>query len=112
MKLNRYTEHRLSMLRNLAIDLVDNGSIKTTMARAKQLRSFVEPFITKAKIENLTTRRYLLSKLNNRKDIVDKLFKLGQINKDRQGGYTSVLLFDFRGDGGQRALIRILDYLP
>ena len=109
-KLSRYSEHRMSMLKNLSISLFKEGRIVTTLARAKELRRFADPMITRAKVESLASRRILLSRLHNNKDIVNKLFKIAQSNKDRPGGYISYIRCGFRSDSGEKALVRIIDY--
>ena len=108
-KLGRYTEHRLSMLQNLCISIVEHGKIVTTLARAKELKRIIDPFITRAKIENLHNRRILLSRLKQ-KDTVNKLFKIAQENTNRPGGYTQIVRCGYRSDGGEKALIKIIDY--
>lgn len=109
-KLSRYTEHRLSMLRNLCISLVNNGKITTTLYRAKELRRSIEPLITRAKDKTLHNRRMLLSYLNNNEEAVTKLFEIGTKNSKRPGGYTRLVRCGFRSDGGTKALIQIIDY--
>jgi len=109
-KLSRYSEHRISMLRNLARSLIQKGRIFTTVSRAKEARSFLEPMITRAKEENLSNRRVLLSRLNNENAIVNKLFKIGKANLERNGGYVRILRAGFRSDGGIKAMIQIIDY--
>jgi large subunit ribosomal protein L17 len=109
-KLNRYSEHRTSMIRNLCISLIKYGTIFTTLVRAKDLRGTIEPLITRAKEVNLHNRRLLLASLNNNEDVVNKLFQIGEMNRARPGGYTQVLRSGFRSDGGTKGMIRIIDY--
>lgn len=109
-KLSRYSEHRISMLRNLARSLIQTGRIFTTVSRAKEARSFIEPMITRAKEENLSNRRILLSRLNNDNIIVNKLFQIGKANQERKGGYVRILRAGFRSDGGIKAMLQIIDY--
>jgi len=109
-KLNRETSHRKALLRNLAISLIEHGTIKTTVPKAKELRSFIEPLITKSKVNDLATRRYLIAKLRN-KDAINKLLDvLGPLHKERPGGYTRVLKCGYRPtDAAPLAYIQIVD---
>lgn len=105
-KLRKYSEHRQSMLKNLSIELLEHGKIKTTLYRAKELRPFFEKLVTKAKNESLHHRRYLLSRLNNRNDAVSHLFEVGKNNKERAGGYLRLIRIRQRSDGTIDVLIR------
>ena len=109
-KLNRTKAHRAALLRNLTISLVEHGSIRTTLPKAKEMRSFVEKLVTRSKNENLANCRFLKSKLNN-KDSIKKLFKvIGPMNKDRPGGYTRVIKSGYRkGDNAPMAVIQFVD---
>jgi large subunit ribosomal protein L17 len=110
-KLGRTSEHRLATLRNLASSLLKHKKIKTTIAKAKELRSFFEPLITKAKTDSVTARRYVASDIQDR-SLVKELFtdivaKIG----DRPGGYTRIVrLGQRRGDAAEMALIELVDY--
>lgn len=108
-KLKRRTEHRLSMLRNMSIDLIKHGKLVTTIGRAKELKSFVEKLVTKAKTENLARRRLLLSRLHNNNEIVSKLFEIGKKMIDRPGGYTSLIRAGIRRDGSKTAHISFVE---
>ncbi len=109
-KLGRPTDHRLAMLRNLAISLIEKGRIETTVDRAKALRSFVEPIITLGKRGDLSAIRLAYKKLHN-KDAVRAVFKeLAPKYKDRPGGYTRVLKTRIRrGDNATMAIIEFVD---
>lgn len=109
-KLNRETSHREALLRNLAISLIEHGTIKTTVPKAKELRGFVEPLITKAKNNTLSIRRYLIARLRN-KDAVNKLLNdIGPKNVSRPGGYTRVLKCGYRAtDAAPVAYIQLVD---
>jgi len=111
-KLGRRTEHRLSLLRNLAMGLILHERIRTTLAKAKELRPFAERLITLGKRETLHARRRALSILP-REDAVAKLFdKLSARFATRPGGYTRILrLAPRRGDGAPMALIELVDYV-
>ncbi|MEF3254136.1 MAG: 50S ribosomal protein L17 [Deferribacterales bacterium] len=108
-KLGRPTEHRLAMLRNLAISLINSGRIETTVDRAKALRRFVEPIITLGKKGDLASIRLAYSKLHN-KDAVRKVFKeIAPKYSTRPGGYTRVLKTRIRrGDNATMAIIEFV----
>ncbi len=109
-KFSRDSSHRKLMMRNLVISLLEHNSIKTTEPKAKELRGFVEPLITKAKENTLSIRRYLISKLRN-KDAVETLLKsVGPFYKERPGGYTRVLKCGARQDSAPMAYIQLVDY--
>ena len=109
-KLNRTSEHRLAMLRNMANSLIQSEAIKTTVPKAKELRRVVEPLITLAKEPTLANRRLAFDRLRDR-DVVGKLFnELGPRFKSRPGGYLRILKFGFRqGDAAPMALIEMVD---
>ena len=103
--------HRKSMMRNLAIELIDHGKIKTTQTRAKALRSYIEKLVTTAKNDTVHSRRVALSKLDNR-DALNKLFReVAPKFKDRNGGYTRIIKFADRrlGDSSQMGYISFVD---
>jgi len=110
-KLGRTASHRLALLRSLAASLLKHKKITTTTAKAKELRGFVEPLITKAKTDSVHARRYVSSQINDR-EIVKGLFtdiisKIG----DRAGGYTRVVrLGQRKGDGAEMAIIELVDF--
>jgi large subunit ribosomal protein L17 len=109
-KLNRTSEHRQAMLRNMCNSLLQHEAIKTTVPKAKELRRVVEPLITLAKEATLANRRLAFNRLRDR-DIVTKLFnELGPRYKARPGGYTRVLKAGFRhGDNAAVAVIEFVD---
>ena len=109
-KLNRTSSHRKALLNNLSISLLQHEVIKTTLPKAKELRSFVEKVITLGKEDNLSNRRKALSVLKN-KDLVNKLFNdIGVRVKSRNGGYTRIMKFGFRtGDKAPMAIIELVD---
>jgi large subunit ribosomal protein L17 len=110
-KLGRVASHRKATLRSLAIALIEEHRIKTTVAKAKALRPYVEPLITLAKIDSSNNRRKAFSELNN-KDAVTKLFDEVAVKaKNRPGGYTRIIKIGNRlGDGAETALIELVDY--
>jgi len=95
-KLSRKTAHRKALMSNLASALITHKKIKTTDAKAKELRMFVEPLITFAKKGDLHSRRQVLKKIPH-KLIVKELFdNLGPVFSDRNGGYTRITKLGFR----------------
>jgi len=111
-KLSRHTEHRLSMLKNLSISLINHEQIITTLPKAKELRPYMEKFITIAKNKNtLHGRRLLLSRLHNNRLVVDKLLNvLAGRYQDRKGGYSRIIKFNTRkGDCASMAVIELVD---
>eukprot|EP01041_Mallomonas_annulata_P033738 gene33738-56406_t len=109
-KLNRTSEHRLAMLRNMMNSLLTHEVIKTTVPKAKELRRVVEPMITLAKVATVANRRLAFDRLRDR-DSVTKLFDvLGPRFKARPGGYTRILKMGFRvGDNAPMALVELVD---
>ena len=109
-KLNRTSEHRLAMLRNLSVALLRPEAIKTTLPKAKELRRVVEPLITLGKTPTVANRRLAFARLRDR-EIVTKLFDvLGPRYQSRPGGYTRVLKMGFRvGDNAPLAFVELVD---
>jgi large subunit ribosomal protein L17 len=109
-KLNRTSEHRLAMLRNMMNSLIAHEAIKTTLPKAKELRRVVEPMITLAKVATVANRRLAFDRLRDR-DSVTKLFdQLGPRYNTRPGGYTRILKMGFRvGDNAPMALVELVD---
>ena len=110
-KLGRTTPHRKAMLRNLAISLIKEHRIQTTVNKAKALRQFIEPLITKAKEDTHNNRRQVFSSLQNNYAINELFDEIGPLAMDRPGGYTRVVKAGFRkGDGAELAIIELVDY--
>ena len=109
-KLNRTSEHRLAMLRNMMNSLLTHEVIKTTVPKAKELRRVVEPMITLAKVDTVANRRLAFNRLRDR-DSVTKLFTdLGPRFNARPGGYTRILKMGYRvGDNAPMALVELVD---
>ena len=109
-KLNRTSEHRAAMFRNMAVSLLKHEAIKTTLPKAKELRRIVEPLITLAKEATVANRRLAFDRLRDR-DIVVKLFnELGPRFATRPGGYTRILKMGFRvGDNAPMAYVELVD---
>ena len=108
---NRNSSHRQAMFRNMMVSLLKHEQIKTTVAKAKELRMFVEPVITLGKEPTLANKRNAFAKLRDR-DIVAKLFdEIGERMKDRPGGYTRILKCGNRaGDNAPMAYIQLVDF--
>ena len=112
-KLNMDSSKRKLMFRNLAVSLFENEMIKTTLARAKELRRVVEPLITLSKLDSVARRRQAFSTLRN-KDSVKKLFDtIGPKYIDRPGGYTRILKCGPRaGDNAPMAYVELVGREP
>ncbi|MCV2518592.1 MAG: 50S ribosomal protein L17 [Candidatus Lightella neohaematopini] len=108
-KFNRNNSHRLVMLYNLAQSLINYEIIKTTLPKAKELRRFIEPLITKAKINNIHNRRQIFTKIHNNK-IIKKLFnEIAPRFINYYGGYTRILKCGYRyGDNAPMAYIELI----
>jgi len=110
-KLGVQPAHRKSMIRNLAIEVIDHGKIKTTHTRAKAIRGVVEKLVTLAKVDTVHNRRLAYKKLND-KAIVAKLFvEVAPKFKERNGGYTRIVkLADRRlGDSSKMGYISFVE---
>ena len=106
----RNSSRRRALFQALAISLIEHEGIKTTLPKAKELRSFIEPLITLAKDDSVSNRRLAFSKIRN-KSAVGKLFSdLGPRFKDRPGGYSRIIKIGFRkGDAAPVAFIELVD---
>ena len=109
--LGRQSGHRKALLANMASSLIVNKRITTTVAKAKALKSYVEPLITKSKEDTTHNRRVVFSYLKD-KNAVSELFRtIAPKVADRPGGYTRVLHLGFRqGDAADMALIELVDF--
>ncbi|MBE6724707.1 MAG: 50S ribosomal protein L17 [Ruminococcaceae bacterium] len=109
-KLGRPTAHRNAMLRGMVTYLIENGSIETTLTRAKEVRSLAEKMITLGKKNTLASRRAALAYIT-KEDVVKKLFdEVAPKYEARSGGYTQIFkLGPRRGDAAEMALIRLID---
>ena len=110
-KLGVNPPHRKAMLRNLASNLIEHNRIKTTDSRAKELRSFIEPLITKAKRGDLNSIRQISKKIP-RKSVVHKLVhEIAPTFSERNGGYTRIIKLGFRdNDRASVSLIEFVDF--
>ena len=110
-KLNRTSSHRKALFRNMSVALLKHEQIKTTIPKAKELRSIVDRLVTLGKRDTLHARRQALSRLNNDRVIAEKLFSvLAKRYAERDGGYTRVLKAGYRyGDNAPMAIIELVD---
>ena len=110
-KLGRKTGHRRAVMSNLASQLIEHKRIKTTEAKAKELRVFIEPLVTFARRGDLHARRQVLRKIPH-KDIVSILFSdIGPVYTDRDGGYTRIIKLGFRdNDRAPVSMIEFVDF--
>ena len=108
-KLGKPTDQRIAMLRAMTTYLLENGQIKTTYARAKEVAPIAEKMITLAKKNNLASYRQVLSYIT-KEDVAKKLFdEIGPKYADRNGGYTRVLkMGPRRGDAAEMAIIQLV----
>jgi large subunit ribosomal protein L17 len=109
--LGRTSSHRKAMLANMACSLIKHKRIATTTAKAKALRVYIEPLLTKSKDDNTHSRRIVFSYLQN-KEVVTELFRdIAQKIATRPGGYTRILKTGFRlGDAAEMCIIELVDY--
>lgn len=109
--LGRKAGHRNSMLANMACSLIEHKRINTTVAKAKALKQFIEPLVTKAKTDDTHNRRVVFSYLRD-KDAVTELFReVAQKVGDRPGGYTRIIKLGNRlGDNADMAMIELVDF--
>lgn len=110
-KLGRTQAHRKATLASLSSALIEHKKITTTLPKAKALRPFIEPLITRAKVDSTHNRRQVFRHLRS-KDAVDSLFfDVAEVVGDRPGGYTRIIKLGRRpGDGAEMAMIELVDY--
>lgn len=109
--LGRKTAHRKAMLSNMAISLIEHKKIKTTVAKAKALRSFVEPLINRSKDDTTHSRRMVFRKLQNKHAVSELFREISQKVAEREGGYTRILKTGTRlGDNAEMCIIELVDY--
>jgi len=109
-QLNRNSSHRKAMFSNMATSLFDKELIRTTLPKAKELRSIAEPLLTLSKKDSVANRRIAFAKLRDR-SVVTKLFnELGPRYQDRPGGYLRIMKCGFRtGDKAPMAYVELVD---
>ena len=109
--LGRKSGHRKALLANMATSLILHKRIQTTVAKAKALKMYVEPLITKSKEDSTHSRRVVFSYLKNKEAVTELFRTVAPKIADRPGGYTRVLKTGFRqGDGADMALIELVDF--
>ncbi len=109
--LGRKSGHRKAMLANMACSLIMHKQIETTLAKAKALRMYVEPLITKSKDDSTHSRRTVFSYLKQKEAVTELFRTVAPKIADRPGGYTRILKTGFReGDGADMAIIELVDF--
>mgnify|MGYP006169798935 CR=1 FL=1 len=109
--LSRTASHRKALLTNLAIELIQHKRIVTTLTKAKALRTWIEPLITKAKDNSTHSRRVVFSYLQNKEAVTELFSTVAEKVASRPGGYTRVLKLGIRvGDNAEKAMIELVDF--
>jgi len=109
--LSRTASHRSAMLSNMAVSLIMHKRITTTLAKAKALKKYVEPLITKCKQDTTNSRRVVFSYLQDKKAITELFTVISQKVGDRPGGYTRIIKTGFRaGDAAPMCFIELVDF--
>lgn len=109
--LGRTASHRKALLANMATSLILHKRITTTCAKAKELRKYVEPLITKSKDDSTHSRRIVFSYLKNKESVAELFGPVAQKVADRPGGYTRVLkTMNRKGDNAEMAIIELVDF--
>ncbi|MGN1375348.1 MAG: 50S ribosomal protein L17 [Prevotella sp.] len=109
--LSRTASHRQALLANMAISLIMHKRITTTLAKAKALKKYVEPLITRSKNDTTTSRRVVFRYLQNKYAVTELFKEISTKVADRPGGYTRIIKLGFRqGDAADMAFIELVDY--
>ena len=109
--LGRKTAHRKAMLANMASSLIEHKRINTTVAKAKALKQFIEPLVTKSKEDTTHNRRLVFAKLRNKYAVSELFREVAPKVGDRPGGYTRIIKLGNRlGDNADMALIELVDF--
>ena len=109
--LSRTASHRKAMLANMAISLIMHKRITTTLAKAKALKSYVEPLITRSKTDTTTSRRVVFRYLQNKYAVTELFKEISTKVADRPGGYTRIIKLGTRqGDAADTCFIELVDY--
>ncbi len=109
--LGRTKSHRVAMLSNMAVSLIKNKRISTTLAKAKSLRMYVEPLITKSKNDTTHSRRIVFSYLQDKEAVTELFTLISEKIAGRNGGYTRIIKLGTRyGDNAEMALIELVDF--
>lgn len=111
VKLSRTASHRKAMFANMACSLIEHKRINTTTAKAKALRGYIEPLITKAKTDTTHNRRLAFKELRNKYAVSELFREIAPKVGDRPGGYTRVIKLGNRlGDNAEMAMIELVDF--
>jgi large subunit ribosomal protein L17 len=109
--LGRKTGHRKAMLQNMACSLIEHKRITTTIAKAKSLRVFVEPLLTKSKTDSTHSRRVVFSYLQSKEAVTELFREVAPKIANREGGYTRIIRTGYRlGDNAEMCMIEIVDF--
>ena len=109
--LGRTASHRDAMLSNMATSLIMHKRISTTTAKAKALKRYVEPLLTKAKMDTTHSRRVVFKELQSKEAVTELFREIAQKIANRPGGYTRILRTGFRqGDAAEMCIIELVDY--
>ena len=112
-KLNRTSSHRKAMFQNMMNSLIEHEAIKTTLPKAKELRSIIEPMITLSKVDSVANRRLAFARLRDDASVTKLFTELGPRFKARPGGYTRILKMGSRqGDNAPMAYVELVDRAP
>lgn len=109
--LGRTASHRKAMLSNMASSLIEHKRINTTLAKAKALRTYIEPILTKAKTDSTHSRRVVFSYLQNKETVTELFREVAPKIADRSGGYTRIIRTGYRlGDNAEMCMIELVDF--
>lgn len=109
--LSRTAAHRDALLSNMATSLIMHKRISTTTAKAKALKRYIEPLLTKAKLDTTHSRRLVFSQLRSKEAVTELFREVAQKIANRPGGYTRILRTGFRqGDAAEMCIIELVDY--
>ncbi len=109
--LGRKTAHRKAMLSNMACSLIEHKSINTTVAKAKALRKYVEPILTKSKTDSTHSRRVVFRYLQNKYSVTELFRDIAPAIANRPGGYTRIIRTGYRlGDNAEMCMIELVDF--
>jgi len=109
-KLNRNSSHRAAMFKNMAVSLVEHEVIRTTLPKAKELRSVIEPLITLGKVDSVANRRLAFARLEDRAAVTKLFNDISPRSLTRPGGYVRILKCGYReGDKAPMAIVELVD---
>jgi len=112
-KLNRNSSHRTAMFKNMAVSLVEHEIIRTTLPKAKELRSVIEPLITLGKVDSVANRRLAFARLEDRAAVTKLFNDISPRSLTRPGGYVRILKCGYReGDKAPMAIVELVDRKP